>query len=243
MRALASLVAPSGAAFALFALGMLTCFFARTRKASWWLLAASGTITLLFSSGMTAAALMSPLEYQYAAVHEPAKYPEAKHIVVLTGWAADDPAMPLTGRLGASSAYRVLMALELHRDRPDCDVIVSGDEPTARIMGEALVKLGVPADRLRLEVQSLTTAASATNLKALVREEPFFLVTSAGHLPRAIAATEKAGLAAIPIPTDHQLPQDWRRAELRPTPSALTVSDLAIHEYLGRLWYVLRGAA
>lgn len=243
MRVLADLILPSSAAFALFALGILTYFFARARRASWWLLAASGAVTLVFSSGMTAAALMSPLEYQYAAVHQPAAYPQARHIVVLTGWAADDPDMPLTGRMSASSAYRVLMALELHRDRPDCDVIVSGDETTARIMAEALVKIGIPANLLRLEDRSLTTAASATHLRTLVGGDPFFLVTSAGHLPRSIAAMEKAGLGAIAVPTDHQLPRDWRRAALRPSPSSLTVSDLAVHEYLGRLWYRLRGSA
>lgn len=243
MRALATLALPSGIAILLFAFGLLAYFFARTRKASWWLLAASGGVTLFFSSGMTAAALMSPLEYEYPAVHDPAKYPDATHIVVLTGWAADDPAMPLTGRLGTSAAYRVLMALELHHDRPDCDVIVSGDPTTARIMGEALVKLGVPASQLRLEDASFTTGESAANLRPLVGNDSFFLVTSAGHLPRAIAAISKQGLVAIPVPTDHQLPQDWRRAEARPAPSTLVISDLAVHEYLGRLWYRLRGAS
>jgi uncharacterized SAM-binding protein YcdF (DUF218 family) len=243
VRALADLILPSNAAGALFALGILAYLFASTRRASWWLLATSGVVTLVFSSGMTAAALMSPLEYQYDSVHQPTAYPQAKHIVVLTGWAADDPAMPLTGRLSASSAYRVLMALELHRDRPDCDVIVSGDETTARIMGAALVKIGVPVERLRLEDRSPTTAASAAHLKPLVGGDQFFLVTSAGHLPRSIAAMEKAGLAAIAVPTDHQLPRDWRRAALPPSPSSLTVSDLAVHEYLGRLWYQLRSAA
>lgn len=242
MRALAVLALPSGMAYFLFVVGLLAYFSTRTRKLSWWLLATSGTITLFFSSGMTAAALMSPLEYEYPSVQEPAKYPNATHIVVLTGWASDDAAMPLTGRLGSSAAYRVLMTLELHRDRPDCDVIVSGDATTARIMGEALVKLGVPANQLRLESESFTTGESAANLRPLLGGDAFFLVTSAGHMPRSIAAFAKQGLVAIPVPTDHQLAQDWRHAEARPSPSTLVISDLAIHEYLGRLWYRMRGA-
>jgi uncharacterized SAM-binding protein YcdF (DUF218 family) len=167
-------------------------------------------------------------------------HPEARHIVVLTGWAADDPAMPLTGRLNPSSAYRVLMALELHRDRPDCDVIVSGERKTVRIMGEALEKLGVPRDTLRLEDGGSSTADSARLLAPLVAKDAFFLVTSAGHLPRSMEEMERAGLNAVPAPTDHQLPRDWRRADWKPSPTSLYASELAIHEYLGRAWRRLR---
>lgn len=242
MKNLITLLAtPSGLAYALLALGMLAACFARTRKGSWWLLAFSGLITVVFSSGMVAAAIMSPLEYAYPALKNAAARPDARHIVVLTGWANDDGEMPLTGRYNSSTAYRVLMTLELYSERPDCDVIVSGSAETARLMGEGLVKLGLPRDKLLLENKSTTTAESVTMLKPLMGEEPFFLVTSAGHLPRTLSAMRKAGLQAIPAPTDHQLPMDWRRADWHPSPSSLLASDLAFHEYLGLVWYRLQG--
>lgn len=241
MKNLLTLLAtPSGAAYALFALGLLAAAFARTRRGSWWLLAASGLTTVVFSSGMVAAAIMSPLEYSQPLLREPSAYPEARHIVVLTGWASDDTALPLSGRMNASSAYRVLLALELHKERPDSDVIVSGEPVTARVMGDVLAKLGVPGDRLILEDKSLTTEASVANLKALLGDDSFFLVTSAGHLPRTLAAARREGLHAIPAPTDFQLPQDWRNAEFSPRPESLAVSNLAVHEYLGSLWYALK---
>lgn len=240
---MSEIVQPSGAAYLLFVLGLLACAWRGTRRASWWLLAASGTLTFVFSFGMTAAALMSPLEYAYPTVHDGRQFPEARHIVVLTGWAAEDANMPLSGRLSASAAYRILLALELFQDRPDCNVIVSGDVSTARTMGAVLAKLGVPRDKLMLEERSLTTAESALNLRPLVGDESFFLVTSAGHLPRAMGAIERQQLRAIPAPTDHQLPDQIRRAEPLPSPNSLAVSDLAIHEYLGRLYYRLRGRA
>jgi uncharacterized SAM-binding protein YcdF (DUF218 family) len=239
---LGDLVVPSGIAYALFALGLLAAIWRRTRPASWPLLAASGCVTLLFSSGMVAAALMSPLEYGHPTLHDPQSAPQARHIVVLTGWATDDADMPLTGRMGSSAAYRVLLALELFEARPDCDVIVSGDLTTANIMGEALVKLGVPAQKLRLETGSRSTADSAAHLAPIVGRDGFFLVTSAGHLPRSIEAMRRHGLTAIAAPTDHKMSKDWRRAELGPAPGSLAVSDLAIHEYLGIVWYRLRAA-
>jgi uncharacterized SAM-binding protein YcdF (DUF218 family) len=239
MGLLASLLSPTGFATALLICGLLAAFWRRRPGVSWALLAASGVVVTLFSSGMVAAALMSPLEYTYPTLKDPRTHPEARHIVVLTGWAADDPDMPLTGRLNASSAYRVLMALELVRDRPDCDVIVSGDVKTARIMGESLEKLGVPREKLRFGAGGSSTADSARLLPALVAKDAFFLVTSAGHMPRSMDEMKREGLNAVPVPTDHQLPRDWRRADWKPSPTSLYTSELAVHEYLGRAWRAL----
>jgi uncharacterized SAM-binding protein YcdF (DUF218 family) len=241
LNVLAYFVLPSGFAATLLALGLLTMGWPRTRRASRVLLAAGALTTLMFSSGVVATALMSPLEYAYPRLQNPADYPRARHIVVLTGWAADDPAMPLTGRLNFASAYRVLLALELHRDRPDCEVIVSGDRVTAKIMGEALVKLGLPVNQLRLEDQSRNTAQSIELVRPMVGDAQVFLVTSGGHMPRSMAAAKRVGLDAVAAPTDHQEPKDWRRASWQPSASSLAVSDLAMHEYIGRLWYSLRG--
>jgi uncharacterized SAM-binding protein YcdF (DUF218 family) len=233
---LASLLSPTGFAFFLLVCGLLATLWRRRPAVSRILLAASGAVMLVFSSGMVAAALMSPLEYAYPSVMDGRAHPEARHIVVLTGWAADDDAMPLTGRLNASSAYRVLMTLELVRDRPDCDVIVLGDLKTVQIMGAGLEKLGVPREKLRLEDGGTSTADSARMLPPLVARDPFFLVTSAGHLPRSMEEMRRAGVNAVPTPTDHQLPRDWRRADWKPSPTSLYTSELAIHEYLGRAW-------
>ena len=208
---------------------------------SWWLLAASALATIVFSSGMVAAALMAPLEYSHPAMLNPRAYPAARHIVVLTAYAADDALMPLSDRMNSSSAFRVLMAFELYRERPDCDVIVSGSATAARIMGDVLVELGVPNNVLRLEDNSVSTAESAAHLKAMLGRDEFFLVTSGGHMPRSLDVIQRQGLFAIPAPTDHQLPRDWTRARWQPAPGSLAVSDLAIHEHLGRLWYKLRG--
>lgn len=236
-----ALLVPSGLAYALFVLGLLTYLRERWRHLSWGLLAASGTITFICSSGTVASALMSPLEYEHPAVQDIRAIPNVHRIVVLTGYAAEDPNMPLTGRLNSSSAFRVMMALELQQQCLACDVIVSGDPKAATIMGEALVRLGLPRERLLLETASKNTAASAANLRPMLKE-PFFLITSAGHLRRSLAVLEAQGLQPIPVPTDYQGPKDWRKAGLQPSPLSLFASDLAMHEYIGWVWYRLTGA-
>ena len=57
-----AMLVPSGLAYILFALGLLTALKAQWRKLSWALLAISGAITTVFSTGSVATALLSPLD-------------------------------------------------------------------------------------------------------------------------------------------------------------------------------------
>jgi uncharacterized SAM-binding protein YcdF (DUF218 family) len=241
MDSLAYVLTPSGFGHLLFCAGIATFFLKSSRALSWWLLAASGTVMFVFSSGMVAAALMSPLEYANVRLKSPKDTPELRHIVVLTGWASDDPNLPLSAQMNASALYRVAYTVELWRDCQQCDVIVTGGEVAARVMGSVLAQMGIPAERISIDGASHSTWVSAATLKTMLGEQPFLLVTSAGHMPRALGTMEQQKLRAIPAPTDYQLPKDWRFAEVKPSSFSLTVSDLAAHEYLGLIWYRLRG--
>ena len=243
METLTNLILPSGLTYLMFTSGLITRWIPRLRRFSWPLLAAGALFTMVFSSGMTAAALISPIEYQWPAVQDARSHPETNRIVVLTGWAAEDPELALSDRMNASSAFRVLMALELHRQRPELPIIVSGSKVTARVMADVLIATGVPASQVTLEDQSRSTAESAEFLKPLAGDAPFLLVTSAGHMRRSQAAMKRHGLVAVAVPTDHRMPRDWSHAEVMPRPESLVTSDLAMHEYIGIIWYRIRGRA
>lgn len=243
MELLTSLVLPSGITYLLFATGLITRWIPKLRRVSWPLLAVGALISLIFSTGMTSTALSSPIEYQWPAVHDARSHPEASRIVVLTGWAADDPELALSDRMNASSAFRVLMTLELHRQRPDLPIIVSGSKVTARVMADVLIATGVPATQISLEDRSTFTAESAEFLMPMTGDAPFLLVTSAGHLRRAMSTLQRHGLKPVAVPTDHRNSRDWSHGELLPRPESLVTSDLAMHEYLGLLWYRLRDRA
>lgn len=242
MGVLAALLSPSGAAFTLLALGLVTLAWRRRPGLSHGLLAAGAVVLLVFSSGLVASALMSPLEYAYPTLKDSAAHPEARRIVVLTAWATEDPDMPVTGRLNPSGAYRVMQALELATERPDCTVILSGDEVSARVMGQSLLEMGLPPERLEPPSGGNTTAESVRLLAERVGDTPFFLVTSGGHMPRSMEALARHGAKPIPAPTDHQLPRDWRHADWTPSATHLAISNLAVHEYLGRIWYRIRSS-
>lgn len=236
---LTALVLPSNVCFVLTIIGVALSVAARTRKAALVTLAAAGTMLVVFSSGKTATWLTSSLEYAYP--RAPDQLAPVHAIVILAAYAANDPNMSLGDRANDSSLYRVVEGALLWKRCDDCRVIVTGASPTTDIMGELIVALGVPATRVELDSHAVNTGASAANIARLLGDAPFYLVTSACHLPRAMAVFSSAGTRPLPAPTDHKLPRNIAQAQWQPTPFHLQASDLAMHEHVGMWWYRLRG--
>ena len=230
---------PSGFATLLFLAGLATTAIGRTRRMSCRLFAAAAAVLVIFSNGLVATLLMIPLEYAQPALLDPRAHTDTQVIVVLTAYAAGDANMPESAHMNASSAFRILEAANLSFLRPDCRVIVTGSAEAARIMGHQLRILGVSDERLSIDITSNTTAASATRLKSMIGDSSLFLVTSAGHMRRAIGVFRKSGMHPIPAPTDYQLPGNALYASWTTSPIHLEASDLAIHEYFGLAWYSL----
>ncbi len=126
--------------------------------------------------------------------------------------------------------------------------ILPGEEPppVGVLMAKVLKEeLGVPV--AGVESQSRDTWENVAFSKALLEREGIshvLLVTSAWHLPRAVDACQRAGLAVTPAPTGfvgHRLGEgegdlgDWM-----PSAAAFASSYYAVHEHLGRVWYQIR---
>jgi len=236
---LKALVLPSTICFVLIAVGLLLCTRSRTRRSALATLATAGVLLVVFASGKTATFLMSPLEYAYPRVSN--QTTEARAIVVLTAYATDDPLIPLSSRTNASGLYRVVEGAHLWQRCRECSVIVTGRAPTTTVMAELLVSFGVPPAQVHLDNEAANTGASAANMRRLLGDTPFFLVTSAGHMPRSMAAFVKAGMHPLPAPTDYQLPMSMTDAKWRLSAYHLQCSDFAVHELIGMWWYRLRG--
>jgi uncharacterized SAM-binding protein YcdF (DUF218 family) len=105
--------------------------------------------------------------------------------------------------------------------------------------------LGIAQDRLVPENASHNTWENALYSKRLVNPEPgqrWLLVTSASHMPRAIAVFRKVGFPVEPWPVDYRTagPGDaWKPFEA-PT-EGLKRLEMAVHEWVGLIAYRLMG--
>jgi len=147
----------------------------------------------------------------------------------------------------------VLYAARLYRAGKAPLILASGGKlPWLQGGGEAiiikdlLVEWGVPTKAVLTETSSRTTRENALYIRELLERHGFqriLLVTSAMHMPRAMATFSNLDIAVIPATTDITVVDklngnilDWL-----PTAGALQLSSMAIKEYLGIWVYRLRG--
>ena len=150
--------------------------------------------------------------------------------------------------LGSLTLQRVRYGAWLQR-RSGLPLVVSAgsppDEspPLARLMARTLrEEFQVPV--ALVEDRSRTTRQNARFTAELLRRRGWqrvWLVSHAWHLPRAVAAFRQAGIQAIPAPTafDHHDEPEYELYDFLPAAWALNQSYFALHERIGRLWYLL----
>jgi uncharacterized SAM-binding protein YcdF (DUF218 family) len=161
--------------------------------------------------------------------------------VVLTGHALADPRLPVSSTVNSASAFRVLEALRLHRLFPGARITISGCEDVPMLMQRLLVGLGVQEELTAIESESRSTFESAVHLKERMKDREFILVTSAGHMPRSMAAFRQTGMNPTPAPTDYLAKMTPFETNYLPNSNNLMRADLALHEYFGLMWYWING--
>ncbi len=84
--------------------------------------------------------------------------------------------------------------------------------------------------------QSRDTAEGARQLARLMgpdRVQRIALVTHSWHMPRSVAAFEKAGFQVVPAPMDFATPRGRKLMEWLPSTDGLTLSRAVLREWLG----------
>jgi uncharacterized SAM-binding protein YcdF (DUF218 family) len=80
-----------------------------------------------------------------------------------------------------------------------------------------------------------STHAELAAIASVVSTEPFVLVTSAAHMPRAMRLCASFGLRPVPAPTDFLARDRGHAFTLRPTTQSIIESERALYEYASRL--------
>jgi uncharacterized SAM-binding protein YcdF (DUF218 family) len=213
-------------------------------------------VLMICGNGLVAGWMAAGLEKQYPSA---TPLPIADAIVILSG-GLEDRIPPRTGIEVSEAGDRVLHAWRLFRDGLAPRVICTGGTgtggaegtPAAEVISQFLQELGVPENAITVEKLAKDTHEHAVNLGPVFTGggiHQVLLVTSAMHMPRAVASFRKScpGINFIPAPCDFRVvagpPQPWYRslAAFIPTPSQLSVFTDAAHEYLGLVKYYFKG--
>jgi uncharacterized SAM-binding protein YcdF (DUF218 family) len=216
-------------------------------------LTALAVLYLLLSLPVTAGVLAAPLDAGTPPAKLNPRVETAQAVVVLGGGGlsiVSDGAS--TQVLSESSALRSLEGVRLYRELDHPWVIVSGGTnekaglTTAEsgAMRDLLLDNGVPAGRILVESGSQDTHDQALKIPALLAAydiERFVLVTSPTHMLRALLSFEKAGLDPIPVLANERSSTQPPGFPILPSLSALDQSRTALREWMGLVYYALRG--
>lgn len=198
-------------------------------------------VLLLISTGWLPRYLTYHLESQYPVINKVNQ--DIRWIVVLSGGQSNVPGLPANDLLSSASIKRLIEGIRIHQMLPAATLVLSGggstgEQPEALLLKQLAELLSIPAKDLVLETRSINTADQARELKAIVHDEPFYLVTSAIHMPRSIALCEQQGLHPVAAPTDFTF--FWTTESLVkmtiPNVYNLSYFSIALHELLGRAW-------
>lgn len=231
------------------------------KRPGWQRAALISVIALLWIGGNTwvADSLTRALEWQY---FPPETLPHAEVIVLLSG--GTQPAQYPRSTIEVSgSGDRVIYAAHLYHQGAAPYILAAGgnvpivgpDTTESEDMAVLLDMLGVPDDAIWLEKFSRNTAENAQYSWEFLAEkgiERIILVTSAQHMPRAVRIFEAQGFEVIPAPTDYNITEaSWQQLwapnfaaqwiNFFPTASNLSSTTGTLKEYLGMLFYSLRG--
>lgn len=196
--------------------------------------------------------LVRQLEGQYAEIPQQADLRSYVGMVVLGGSTepprvADAHQHPLLN----DAAERMTVPVAVLRTNPQLRIIYTGggtdlapgSRSEAARAKEFFDSMGVLASSVVYESASRSTHENATlsaQLPGVDVTQRWLLVTSAWHMPRAMATFSKAGWNVTAYPVDFRCGPDtpWTEYSLG---SSLRSWQLALHEWLGALAYRLTG--
>jgi uncharacterized SAM-binding protein YcdF (DUF218 family) len=190
-------------------------------------------------------ALLRPLENQYPA---PVQEAISQHVgLIVLGGAIDRPTVfQAHGQVPlGDAAERMTVPVGLMRQHPSLHLVFSGGEGRLFATGVSESELakvfyeeqGTDMTRVSLEGVSRTTRENARQVAALLGarcQKPWLLVTSAWHMPRAMAEFDAVGCKVTAYPVDFRTGSatDWTDYSLA---HSLLRWQTALHEWLG-LW-------
>jgi uncharacterized SAM-binding protein YcdF (DUF218 family) len=205
---------------------------------------------LLLAVAPIGPAMLLVLEQRFP---RPPKLPDRIDGILVLGGAVDPRLSLAYGEaVFNGSVARVLGGIALARKHPEAKLALVGGEGELFPVGFAesrategfMLDEGIPATRIIVEERSRSTHENAVFAKDLIRPGPgqnWILVTSAFHMPRAVASFRAVDWLVIPYPVDFKVdPGTWLRANFNLL-DGLGTSTIAGKEWAGLVGYRLRG--
>lgn len=199
---------------------------------------------LLLSNTMISNLIVQPLESSHQTLKDTPK--DIEFILVLGNGHNTNDDFPITSQLNSTAINRFVEALRHYNNLENAKLILSGysglfDENShAQMQKKLALSLGVKEEDIITFDTPKDTKDEAVETKKLLQNKRVILVTSATHMKRAFMIFKKEGIDVIASPTNHKFSSN-KYSFLEFKASNLQKVELAFHEYLGIVYYYLKG--
>lgn len=207
------------------------------------IIVASLFFLLMLSTPIVASLLMARLQ-----IHTPINHSVLKDrqiIVVLGGGSYQNAPEYFTDTIGESSLVRLRYAIYLKK-LTGLPIIASGGSPNGG-QSESGIMQRTALSEFSTEVDFIEDLSNNTyenaKLTSIILKykgiDKIVLVTHAWHLSRSVQLFESEGLDVLPAPTSFVLKDVKGIYSFIPESGAMSASNLAIHEFLGKYSFIL----
>ncbi|MBG6241435.1 MAG: envelope biogenesis factor ElyC [Candidatus Symbiopectobacterium sp. Dall1.0] len=247
-KVVGGLLQPLPLLLVLMGVGLALLWFSRWQRGGKAVISCAWLALLMLSVQPIADKLLLPLESHYTTWQASAA--PIPYIVVLGGGYTYNPAWAPSANLIGNSLARVTEGVRLYHANPGAKLIFTGaaaqgnpmtSSQTATLVAESL---GIPREDIITLDTPRDTEEEAAGTATLIGQQPFLLVTSASHLPRAMVFFQAQGLHPIPAPANQlaitSALNPWEK--IFPSAFYLSHSERAWYETLGLLWQRLKGS-
>lgn len=235
----------------LLILALLALFWRKRKMLICTLMSLAVLQVFILSLPITASWLLGKLEEPYPPRFELWKQGSLPQAIVVLGSGRNLHVPEYAGGESTSLAgiERLRYAALLHR-ATGLPILVTGGSPLTEARSEAELMRDVLQDEFRvpvkwLETQSHTTWQNAQFTDDLLAAEGIrsaWLVTQAWHMPRSLYSFRNRKLDYLPASVSYSGTIQWTDYHMKfvPQATALVRSTIALHEWIGLLWYALR---
>lgn len=226
---------------------LITAIFLKNQRTRKIVIISSAVIFLLFSNVWLSSNFAKMWQQQPIEINS---LPKSSCVIVLGGFGSPDQ----YGRgYFNSTCDRFIQTLKCYKAGKADKIIIAGgngkkqkeDFREALWVKQQFVSVGVPDTAVIIEDQSMNTADNALNTKWITEklgyQQPFILVTSATHMPRAQLIFKKAGVETVPLPSNYIAGRDvitW--SSIIPEPDILNLWDVLIKEVVAYYIYKIK---
>ena len=214
--------------------GVLLLWLSKRQKVAKSLVSTGVLLLLLMSNAQIGDLLLSPLESWYPPLVDPSALSKDSQAPVR--WVAV---------LGGGSSYsRFIEGARVQKALPGSNLLLSVGSDNDTAIGEVIDvarMIGLRQENLIIFAGERDTREELNRMSQTIGEDRFILLTSASHMPRAMALFQGAGMNPLPAPIEYLVKSRSSYENWIPSAGSLYLSERAIYEYLGLLWLRLAG--